>query len=306
MEPKEISYVVVPSDTYAHNINIYDAVKKNKNNEVKESMNNIFADLMETHGLSTAESKPTTNTQEGTQMGEEVKDGVKVGEQPEEPKKEPEKTEEPKKEPEAKKADAPEQVKDSKENEDPVEPKGEAGAVADTPEKTEEPKPEEPKKEPEKTEDNKELESENVELKKKVAELEAKVQKLTDAVASEKALKESAETQLLQFRTEKKKTLVETINSLRTQLSLPQENMDSLVEYSEESLNTTIKSLQEFVQVQKKTLAGLSVIESPVAVSEEKDNTNSEKKDIKSVKESTHSSNNNFELDLMSLMSKCF
>lgn len=306
IEPKEVSYVIVPSDIYAHNTRVYDAVKKNKNNEVKESMENIFADLILESGLADAltESKEE-EVKEGAQINEEVKPDAKV----EEPEiKEEPKTEEGEKEGESEEAEEPKAKEEEKESEaksEEKENKEQDEAKEDDKEikkEKEEEKKKEEDKEP-KEDKSKELEEENKALKKQIADLEAKVEKLTKAVENEKTLKESAEAELLSFRTAKKKSLVETINSLRTQLSLPQENVETLIESSEESLNLTIKSLEEFVQVQKKTLSGLSIIESPVAVSEEKDNTTVEKKVNTDVKESTNDSNKNFESDLLNLMS---
>lgn len=306
IEPKEVSYVIVPSDIYAHNTRVYDAVKKNKNNEVKESMENIFADLILESGLANAltESKEE-EVKEGAQINEEVKPDAKV-EEPEikeEPKTEEgekegesEEAEEPKAKEEEKESEAKSEEKENKEQDEAKEDDKEVKKEKEEEEKKEEDK--EPKEDK-----SKELEEENKALKKQIADLEAKVEKLTKAVENEKTLKESAEAELLSFRTAKKKSLVETINSLRTQLSLPQENVETLIESSEESLNLTIKSLEEFVQVQKKTLSGLSIIESPVAVSEEKDNTTVEKKVNTDVKESTNDSNKNFESDLLNLMS---
>lgn len=295
IEPKEVSYVIVPSDIYAHNTRVYDAVKKNKN-EVNESMSNIFADLIKAHGLNSidvTESK-VEETKEGTQVEEEVKDGAKVNES--------EKAEEPKAESEEKS----EEVKDeAKVEEEAKQPETEEEGKDE--EKKDEPKEEE--KEAEKVEDNKELE----EAKGKIAELTAKVETLTaentkllKQVETEKALKESAEAELITFKTERKKTLIENVNSLRTQLSLPAENVEHLMESSEEALNLTIKSLTEFIQVQKKSLGGLSVIESPVAVSDEKDNTNKEKVKVEDVKESVDDSNNEFEQSLLDIMQKIF
>ena len=298
IEPKEVSYVIVTSDIYAHNTRVYDAVKKNKN-EVNESMSNIFADLIEAHGLNSidvTESK-VEETKEGTQVEEEVKDGAKVNES--------EKAEEPKAESEEKS----EEVKDeAKVEEEAKQPETEEEGKDE--EKKDEPKEEkEVEKEVEKVEDNKELE----EAKEKIAELTAKVEtltaentKLSKQVEAEKALKESAEAELITFKTERKKTLIENVNSLRTQLSLPAENVEHLMESSEEALNLTIKSLTEFVQVQKKSLGGLSVIESPVAVSDEKDNTNKEKVKVEDVKESVDDSNNEFEQSLLDIMQKIF
>ena len=301
IEPKEVSYVIVPSDIYAHNTRVYDAVKKNKN-EVNESMSNIFADLIEAHGLNSidvTESK-VEETKEGTQVEEEVKDGAKVNES--------EKAEEQKAESEEESKKEEEKSEEKKEEEEEAkQPETEDKEEGKDEEKKDEPKEEE--KEAEKVEENKELE----EAKEKIAELTAKVEtltaeniKLSKQVETEKALKESAEAELITFKTERKKTLIENVNSLRTQLSLPAENVEHLMESSEEALNLTIKSLTEFIQVQKKSLGGLTVIESPVAVSDEKDNTNKEKVKVEDVKESVDDSNNEFEQSLLDIMQKIF
>lgn len=299
IEPKEVSYVIVPSDIYAHNTRVYDAVKKNKN-EVNESMSNIFADLIEAHGLNSidiTESK-VEETKEGTQVEEEVKDGAKVNESEKAEEQKAESEEESKKE---------EEKSEEKKEEEAKQPETEDKEEGKDEEKKDEPKEEE--KEAEKVEENKELE----EAKEKIAELTAKVEtltaeniKLSKQVETEKALKESAEAELITFKTERKKTLIENVNSLRTQLSLPAENVEHLMESSEEALNLTIKSLTEFIQVQKKSLGGLSVIESPVAVSDEKDNTNKEKVKVEDVKESVDDSNNEFEQSLLDIMQKIF
>ena len=304
IEPKEVSYVIVPSDIYAHNTRVYDAVKKNKN-EVNESMSNIFADLIEAHGLNSidvTESK-VEETKEGTQVEEEVKDGAKVNESEKAEEQKAESEEESKKEEEK----SEEEKSEEKKEEEAKQPETEDKEEGKDEEKKDEPKEEE--KEAEKVEENKELE----EAKEKIAELTAKVEtltaeniKLSKQVETEKALKESAEAELITFKTERKKTLIENVNSLRTQLSLPAENVEHLMESSEEALNLTIKSLTEFIQVQKKSLGGLSVIESPVAVSDEKDNTNKEKVKVEDVKESVDDSNNEFEQSLLDIMQKIF
>lgn len=300
IEPKEVSYVIVPSDIYAHNTRVYDAIKKNKN-EVNESMSNIFADLIEAHGLSSidvTESK-VEETKEGTQVDEEVKDGAKVG-----------KGEEPKKEPVSK---DPKDKENNEGEDDAKQPKSEDnkkdGEEGEDKKKEDEPKVEDDKKDEGVKEEDKALE----EAKKEIAELKAKVEtltaentKLSKQVEAEKALKESAEAELISFRTERKKSLIENVNNLRTQLSLPTEKVECLMESSEEALNLTIKSLTEFVQVQRKTLAGLSIIESPVAVSEEKDNTNKEKVKSIDVKESFDDSNNELEQNLLDIMQRIF
>ena len=268
-------------------------------------MSNIFADLIEAHGLGSVdvtESK-VEETKEGTQVDEEVKDGAKVG-----------KGEEPKEEPVAETDPVSEDPKENNEGEDDAkQPESEDnkkdGEEGEDKKKEDEPKAEDDKKDEGVKEEDKALE----EAKKEIAELKAKVEtltaentKLSKQVETEKALKESAEAELISFRTERKKSLIENVNNLRTQLNLPAEKAEHLMESSEEALNLTIKSLTEFVQVQRKTLAGLSVIESPVAVSEEKDNTNKEKVKVEDVKESFDDSNNELEQNLLDIMQRIF
>ena len=280
IEPKEVSYVIVPSDIYAHNTRIYDAVNKKKTNkEVKESMSNIFDDLIKEHGL----NNKVTDLTEGTQIDEKVPDTTKVNptEKPEENKKE-EKTE---------------KVEDNKEDSNKEDKK------EDNKFKT-------------KDELNKELEDNTKEkeienLKAEIQKLNAKIEELTAANAklekqanSEKTLKESAEAKLIEYKKKEKLALVESVNSLREQLELPKQEVDILMENTEESLTSTIKNLKEFVEVKNKPSNKLTMIESPISVSDEKDNTNKNKLD--NVKESVNTSNKDFEKDLIGIFSKCF
>lgn len=302
IEPKEVSYVIVPSDKYAHNTRVYKV--KNKKNEVTESMTNIFDDLIKEYDIPSLKESAETNkvdVEEGVQFSEEVKDDAKVNttetegeekEKAEEKKEEPEVTEEKKEKEEEKK------VEEEKEESKPEE--------AEKKEEAEEKKEESEEVKEKEEEKELALEDEIKELKAQVATLEKENKKLKQRFENEKNLKECAEAELLQYKTAKKKALVEDINELRTQLSLPKEDAASLIESTEESLHATMKSLKEFVEVHKKTTKRISVLESPVAVSEDEDNTNKEKKVVKEVKESLKDSNNDLEKELLSLMANIF
>lgn len=293
MEPKEVSYVIVPSDAYAHNLRVYDAVKKKKS-EVKESVeyNNPFAELIEA-------TKTVLDTTEGKQIDEEVE-----------------------KEAEVKNTESEETTEEvaEKQSEETTETKTEETETTETKEEstTEENKAEETTeaeetKETEKEEvtedDNKELE----EAKAKIAELEKELEavklekeKLANKLEKVKETKEAVEQELVTLKAEKKKQLVETISSLRNQLSLPEEDETTLMESSEESLKLTIKSLNEFTKIQKKTF-GLQTLTSPVAVSEAKDNTVADtNKKVKDVKESKEKSNKSLEDEIINLMESLF
>ena len=303
MEPKEVSYVIVPSDIYAHNLRVYEAVKKKKS-EVKESVDNIFEDLLKSTQEIVDSIQESTETQEGTQVDEEVKKDAetKAPETEKEPKAD-EPKEEPAKDEEEEQQEAPksEEGKESKSEESKEdESKEEDKKEEDAEEKTEEPK-----------EDNKakeELEAAKVkiaELEKEVNTLKAENEKLNNKVDNEKRLKESAEAKLVEYQAKEKKALVEQVNALRATLNLPAENEANLLESSEDTLKSTIKQLNEFTEVQKK-IFGMQTLTSPVAVSEAKDNTAKENSKIQNVKESIEDSNNSIEDEYIKLFSNIF
>lgn len=303
MEPKEVSYVIVPSDIYAHNLRVYEAVKKKKS-EVKESVDNIFEDLLKSTQEIVDSIQESTETQEGTQVDEEVKKDAetKAPETEKEPKAD-EPKEEPAKDEEEEQQEAPksEEGKKSKSEESKEdESKEEDKKEEDAEEKTEEPK-----------EDNKakeELEAAKVkiaELEKEVNTLKAENEKLNNKVDNEKRLKESAEAKLVEYQAKEKKALVEQVNALRATLNLPAENEANLLESSEDTLKSTIKQLNEFTEVQKK-IFGMQTLTSPVAVSEAKDNTAKENSKIQNVKESIEDSNNSIEDEYIKLFSNIF
>lgn len=305
MEPKEVSYVIVPSDIYAHNLRVYEAVKKKKS-EVKESVDNIFEDLLKSTQEIVDSIQESTETQEGTQVDEEVKKDAET--KAPETEKEP-KADEPKEEP----------AKDEEKEEEQQEaPKSEEGKESESEESKEDESKEEDKKEEdaeEKTEepkeDNKakeELEAAKVkiaELEKEVNTLKAENEKLNNKVDNEKRLKESAEAKLVEYQAKEKKALVEQVNALRATLNLPAENEANLLESSEDTLKSTIKQLNEFTEVQKK-IFGMQTLTSPVAVSEAKDNTAKENSKIQNVKESIEDSNNSIEDEYIKLFSNIF
>lgn len=300
MEPKEVSYVIVPSDIYAHNIRVYDAVKKTKS-EVKEKMEyNPFTELAESIKSALPEELTEgAETQEGTQVDEEVKDGEKTAE-PVDP--ETEATEDESKEEDKKPEEGEESEKKEDESEEAVK-EDESEETEESEEQTEESEKDKSKAELEAKETKiKELENKVADLEKAKAKLEKENEKLANKVDSEKKLRESAETELITYRTEKKKVLVESVNSLRKQLNLPLEDAAVLMEASEENLKLSVKQLTEFTEVQKRAF-GLNPIESPVAVSESRDNTSKENKKV-DVKESTSTSNMSLEEQILDTMSK--
>lgn len=289
MEPKEVSYVIVPSDKYAHNIRVYDAVKKKKS-EVKESVEtNIFQDLIE------QTKSVNIPTQEGQQVDEEVKkDENKTNPEDNQPEtKEPEN-----KEPEAKtegEGNEADETKEGEKSEEPKDPETDENNQPEDNKEDDENKSDEGEKEKDSKEDNSELEAANekiTELEKEIEALKKDKEKLEKQLSNTKKLKESAEAKLLQFEVQAKKELIEKVNDLRTSLSLPLEDAEALMESTDAELRATIKNLTEFTQVQKKAF-GINPLTSPVAIGEKEDNTT--KKVHKNVKESIEHSNKSLE-----------
>lgn len=272
IEPKELSFVIVPSDIYAHSTRVYPAVKKNKNNEVNESMafgtNNIFADLIESTKAAIAEGSP---------LDEEVKDGEKAnatGKVEEEGKQEKEEGknegEEQKKDPEQKPEETPEQKDDEK---DPKKDEEEGEDKSKEDPKTEEGSKEEGEKPEDKDETKKDESAKVKELEAEIEKLKAENASLKKSVEVEKKLKESAEVELVKVKQERKADLVERVNKLRTDIGLKAQDVASLMESSVESLQISLKTYSECKESSLNTIRQMSVIESPASVSDEKDNT---------------------------------
>ena len=292
MEPKEVSYVIVPSDAYAHNLRVYDAVKKKKS-EVKESMEmtNPFAELLE----ATKIKNKVEETKEGKQIDEEVAKESDVNNT----------------EDEAAKDEVLENEKSEGQIEEPkADENKEESSKEETTEEVEKTKEEEAEEVKETAkEDSKELElakEEIAQLKQELEAIKEEKAKLENKLDKVNETKEFVERELVKLKAEKKKQLVETIVELRSQLSLPKEDEVALMESSEESLQLTIKGLNEFTQVQK-TAFGLQTLSSPIAVCESKDNTVVEKTNKKlDVKESTDESNKTLEDKIINLMENLF
>jgi hypothetical protein len=240
MEPKELSYVIVPSDKYANTVKIY----KPKNINSKESyskgdeeMPNMFDDLE----LSMAQPEKQPEVQEAAkeeQKEEKVEEAVEV--EIVEPK--VEKEEEPK-----------EEVKQEEEQKE---------------EKVEEVKDEEKSKE--------ELLDIVKKQEKLIADLQDDIKYLKDKLDKERGVKESLELEILQLKQVQKMHLVEQVCDLRKELGLKEEMVEDLMMLSEESLNSSIKTFMEFKESTTFNVNKLPKINSDALVSEEQDNTSKE------------------------------
>ena len=236
MEPKELSYVIVPSDKYANTVKIY----KPKNINSKESYN------------------------EGDEPMKDIFKGLELSmEQPEEQPEVQEAAKEPeiKEEPEAQKVvEEPEQVEEPKQAEEPEQ--------VEEPEKKEEP---EQAEEPEKSKE--ELLDIVKKQEKMINDLQDDIKYLKDKLDKERGMKESLELELLEVRRTNKMHLAEQVVELRKELGLKEEAMDELMMLSEESLNSSIKTFMEFKECSTFNVNKLPKVNSEALVSEEQDNT---------------------------------
>jgi hypothetical protein len=241
MEPKELSYVIVPSDKYANTVKIYNPHKKAMKESYSEGDANEAMNIFDNLDLSMAEPEVKPEVQESA--NEEVQEAADVAE--------PEIKEEPKaeeKEPQA-------------EEEKPEEKQEEV----------------EEKKEEEQEDKSKEELLDLVKKQEKlIAELKDDIKYLKGKLDKERSIKESLEVEILQFKQANKMHLAEQICDLRKELGLREESMDDLMMLSEESLNSSIKTFMEFKESNTFNVNKLPKIDSAALVSEEQDNTSKE------------------------------
>lgn len=259
IEPKELSYVIVPSDIYAHNIRVYKPTKKLANQSVSESSSEN-TNTSEVKSTMTFYDNPFASMQEALKQDESTEAKKQEAQEAS--------TQEAVIEEEVKKG---EEVKAT----EPVEDLNKEIEKQETEDKTSKEEKSEEEKAPKEGEEKKSEEKSKFEIeledaKKQIAELVKEISSLKKEKAKEKELRESAETELLTFRKEKKVALVEEVNILRGQLNLELEETSSLMNSSDDVLKASIKNLKEFSSI---NVNKIPKIESPVAVSEAHDNT---------------------------------
>ena len=257
MEPKELSYVIVPSDRYANTVKIYKpkelGAKESYNEGGNEEPMGIFdnIDLTLTEPEVKEASVEEVEVQEAEQPVEEQKAEEAVVVNEEEPKVE---EEEPAKE---------EPEEESKE--EPV-------------------KEEEQEEKKEEAMSREELIDRCKELTRQLAGLQDDVKYLKSKLDKERGFKEALELEVLQLKNVQKMHLAEQVVNLRKELGLREESMDDLMMMSEESLNSSIKTFMEFKESNTFNVNTLPKIESKALVDESSDNT---------IKESSNDLNKN-------------
>lgn len=289
MEPKEISYVIVPSDKYAHNVRVYKPNPKNFKESVEVNKMSICEEIMK----GVVEVKESANVKEAAIIEEEVKDDV-VGKNPEhkEDNKEEEKPEEKEENPEGEKV-----AEDEKTESNPDEVKEE--------ESEEEKKDDESNNKEEDGSNNKEEgdeEAEDEKIKKledKIEELEDKISNLTSKLSKVKEAKEAVDTELLQYKVKEKTQVADNIISLRESVGMPCEKAEDMIEeYSLKELTLMHKTLKESCDIKGKTVLPNKILKESL-IDNDSDNT------VKSVKESSNISEiDEVERELNSLLTK--
>ena len=261
MIPKEISYVIVPSDKYAQTMKVYSPHKKEENKEsveVNESMS-VCDDLIK-------ELTESVVSEEAVSVQEKVEEDVKVEEKvhideevkPEEKKDE---EEEPKKE-------AEEGVEEK-----PVEDKEE-----DKAEEKEEKVEEENKKEEEDSNKDDERDEKIKELEKELADMKAELVEVKKQLKKEKELKESANLELAKYKVQEKVNVARKIKDLKESIGMTCEDAEEIAKNNTISeLNLIYKTLSETCNYTK--LPNKLVMES--VVDDSADNISKGYKDVK-------------------------
>ena len=287
MEPREVSYVILPSDKYAQTMKVYKPGKK----ELKESV-----EVRKKMSVCDEILKQLT---EGVD-DEAVKDKVVIDEEVKDKKDE-------KKEPEEKPVDDEE-----KKEEDEVEDKKEEDE--EKPEEKEDKKEDEEKEEVDddkksEEDENKDEEDSNKEdrdaiiedLKKELAELKSELDKVKKQLKETKKLKEKVDLELAKFKVQEKVNVARDIKVLKESIGIEcGEAEDMAKDNTIEELNLIYKTLKETCSYTK--LPGKLVMESVV------DDANDNISNHKEIKESASTVEDDRQdyLDLETLYKRLF
>lgn len=216
MEAKELSYVIVPSDIYAHNIRTYKPTQKqiidsqenlniNKNVNLNEGVNNTMGNQVNT--------QESTNVTEATKINEVNGQATNTKE---DPLVDPGKTQETK------------TVQSEEGKEENKEPEKDLA------------------KENEKLKADLKLKSEKlIEVQKSVLALQNEVEKLNNTIKEESDLRKNAETELITAQVETREAIEENLNSLRKIANKESISKEKLAIRTKESLLDSIKDLKE-------------------------------------------------------------
>lgn len=253
MEPKEISYVIVPSDKYALTTRIYKP--KNATSEIKESVEEVKNKMSISEELLKSITESAEHVEEAAVINEDSKDATDAPKEKEVKQVEQDNAEENKQEP----------VEPEAEPEDD-EKKGEEKQIKDEDDSNKDTEGDDP-------EDEKGKDTEVEELKKQIEKLEGQVADLKASLKTVKSAKESVDLELAKYKVKEKVEVATKIKGLKESLGIKCEEADEMVKTSSfKELNLVYSTLQEacnFTKVEKglpKKILQESVID------EEKDN----------------------------------
>lgn len=229
MEPREVSYVILPSDKYAQTMKVYKPGKKDlkESVEVIEEMS-VRDELFKTITESVVEDDQV-EVKEKVEVDEEVKEEKEVKDEKKE-----DKVEEAKEEEEVK-----EEEKEAEEEEEKEEPKQE-----------EEKKDEEVEQE----EENKEEEDSNKddrdaiinELKEELKELKDELKEVKQQLKETKKMKESVELELAGYKVQEKVNVARKIKELKESIGIECEDAEEIAKNNSiNELNLIYKTLNE-------------------------------------------------------------
>lgn len=286
MEPREVSYVILPSDKYAQTMKVYKPGKK----ELKESV-----EVRKKMSVCDEILKQLT---EGVD-DEAVKDKVVIDEEVKDKKDEDEKKEPEKKESEEKPVvdeEKEDEVEDEKDEEKPEEKEKEEKEEDDDDKKSDE-------------DDNKDEEDSNKEdrdaiiedLKKELAELKSELDKVKKQLKETKKLKEKVDLELAKFKVQEKVNVARDIKVLKESIGIECGEAEEMAKDNTiEELNLIYKTLKETCSYTK--LPGKLVMESIV------DNANDNISGHKEIKESASTVEDDRQdyLDLETLYKRLF
>lgn len=292
MEAKELSYVIVPSDIYAHNTKTMKPEDYLKTTKAKKDFKENFKE-----GVTINMSEANKNITEGQVIDETVKDGEKVNTKPE--------TKEEPKTPEA-----PESKDAKEEGEENKEPKkGEEDSKEKTPEvdpkdkEIEELKAKLEKIETEKDSITKDLLAVKKNLEdtvKKVEEITAELNSKEEELKKEIELKEAVEQELADAKIEIRESKENELNSLRRSLNKPVLVKEALTARSDASLRDAISDLKEELEGIS-NLKNVQEANDPTIINEKNENNTKS-----NVKESNTVGNINVEEGLANIFSGMF
>ena len=285
MEPREVSYVILPSDKYAQTMKVYKPGKK----ELKESV-----EVRKKMSVCDEILKQLT---EGVD-DEVVKDKVVIDEEVKDKKDEDEKKQEerPEEKPVVDEEKKEDEKKEDKDEEKPEEKDEEEKQEVDDDKKSDE-------------DDNKDEEDSNKEdrdaiiedLKKELAELKSELNKVKKQLKETKKLKEKVDLELAKFKVQEKVNVARDIKVLKESIGIEcGEAEDMAKDNTIEELNLIYKTLKETCSYTK--LPGKLVMES--VVDDANDNINKHKEIKESV--STVEDDRQDYLDLETLYKRLF